>query len=413
MKVFVARQPIFNAVGDVIAYELLYRNSEINSFPMIDGDQATTDVIINSFINIGIEEVTNGKPCFINFTENLLEMGLPTYFSPKDVVVEILETVEPSEKLVSICMELSKLGYKIALDDFIFNNKNPYLYKLLDYIDIIKVDVQNTPLDMFSEIEELANVYNIQLLAEKVETSHHFNVFAEKGYSYFQGYFFSKPIIVSTHDIPLYFYTYIEILDQLSSPEPRIDMIAQFVERDISLSYKLLKLINSAAHRRTAKISSIKQAIVLLGLQEFQKWIYVLSVRDYQDQESGLSNEIIRISLVRAKMCEYIKELTNTTLPLTGFFMTGMFSLIDALLGVPMDEILSKLPLDNAISDALKGIQNDYKLALDLIVSIEKGEWSVVIEKCNALGIDEERVCTLYKQSLNWSNELLREESFA
>jgi len=413
MKVFVARQPIFNAVGDVIAYELLYRNSEINSFPMIDGDQATTDVIINSFINIGIEEVTNGKPCFINFTENLLEMGLPTYFSPKDVVVEILETVEPSEKLVSICMELSQLGYKIALDDFIFNNKNPYLYKLLDYIDIIKVDVQNTPLDMFSEIEELANVYNIQLLAEKVETSHHFNVFAEKGYSYFQGYFFSKPIIVSTHDIPLYFYTYIEILDQLSSPEPRIDMIAQFVERDISLSYKLLKLINSAAHRRTAKISSIKQAIVLLGLQEFQKWIYVLSVRDYQDQESGLSNEIIRISLVRAKMCEYIKELTNTTLPLTGFFMTGMFSLIDALLGVPMDEILSKLPLDNAISDALKGIQNDYKLALDLIVSIEKGEWSVVIEKCNALGIDEERVCTLYKQSLNWSNELLREESFA
>jgi len=413
MKVFVARQPIFNAVGDVIAYELLYRNSEINSFPMIDGDQATTDVIINSFINIGIEEVTNGKPCFINFTENLLEMGLPTYFSPKDVVVEILETVEPSEKLVSICMELSQLGYKIALDDFIFNNKNPYLYKLLDYIDIIKVDVQNTPLDMFSEIEELANVYNIQLLAEKVETSHHFNVFAEKGYSYFQGYFFSKPIIVSTHDIPLYFYTYIEILDQLSSPEPRIDMIAQFVERDISLSYKLLKLINSAAHRRTAKISSIKQAIVLLGLQEFQKWIYVLSVRDYQDQESGLSNEIIRISLVRAKMCEYIKELTNTKLPLTGFFMTGMFSLIDALLGVPMDEILSKLPLDTAISDALKGIQNDYKLALDLIVSIEKGEWAIVIEKCNALGIDEERVCTLYKQSLNWSNELLREESFA
>ncbi len=217
MEVFVARQPIFNAVGDVIAYELLYRNSEVNSFPKMNGDQATTDVIINSFMNIGIEEITNGKPCFINFTENLLLMGLPTYFPPEVIVVEILETVELSEKLVHICKELKQQGYKIALDDFIFNNNNPYFYTLLNYTDIIKVDIQNTPPKMLSEIEEIANVYEIQLLAEKVETSEEFEVYREKRvYHCFQGYFFSKPIIVSTHDMPLYFSSYIEILNQLA-----------------------------------------------------------------------------------------------------------------------------------------------------------------------------------------------------
>lgn len=413
MRVFVARQPIFNAAGDVIAYELLYRNSEMNSFPMIDGDLATTDVIINSFINIGIEEVADGKPCFINFTENLLEMRLPTYFSPKVIVVEILETVVPNEKLLEICKELKELGYKVALDDFIFHKNNPYLYRVLEYVDIIKVDIQNTPVKMFSEIEEIANLYNIQLLAEKVETSHDFKAYSNRGYSYFQGYFFSKPVIVSTHDIPLYFYSYIEILNQLTSTEPRIDTIAQFVERDISLSYKLLKLINTSVFRRTAKISSIKQAIVLLGLQEFQKWIYVLSVRDYQSQKNGLSNEIIRISLVRAKMCESLREFFNTSLPPSGFFMTGMFSLVDALLGVPIDEVLSKLPLDDLISNGLRGQNNDYKRALDLVLSIEKAEWSIVSDQCCSIGIDEETVCSLYTEALNWSNKLLHEESLA
>ncbi|CAM5210610.1 EAL and modified HD-GYP domain-containing signal transduction protein OS=Ureibacillus acetophenoni OX=614649 GN=SAMN05877842_105153 PE=4 SV=1 [Ureibacillus acetophenoni] len=411
MKVFVARQPIFNTVGDVIAYELLYRNSEVNLFPAVNGDQATTEVIINSFINIGIEEISNGKLCFINFTENLLTMKLPTYFSKDDIVVEILETVEPSEELIHICKELKQLGYKIALDDFIFNHNNPFYYQLLNYADIIKVDIRNTSPSMLREIESAANVFNIKLLAEKVETSQEFETFADKGYCYFQGYFFSKPVIVSTHDIPIYFYSYIEVLKELTTSEAKIEIIAQLVERDLSLSFKLLKLINSSVFRRKAKISSIKQAIVLLGLQEFQKLIYILSVRDYQNYDRGISNEIIRISLVRAKMCESLKQLTTNLLSSTGYFMTGMFSLMDALLGVEMDEILIQLPLDDAISEALRGQVNDYKLALDLSIAIEKGNWNIVSEMCSAMQIDETTVCKLYKESLNWSNELLNEES--
>lgn len=305
MRVFVARQPIFNITGDVIAYELLYRNSEVNSFPNISGDQATTDVVINSFINIGIEEITCGKPCLVNFTENLLAMKLPTNFPPEIMVVEILESVEPNENLIHICKELKDLGYKIALDDFIITKENPYLYQLLNYTDLIKVDIQNTTAPMVSEIESIAKLLNIELLAEKVETRQEYMAYANKGYAYFQGYFFSKPTILSTHDIPLYFYSYIDILNQLSTSEPRIDMIAQLVERDLSLSYKLLKLINSTAFRRKAKISSIKQAIVLLGLQEFQKWIYVLSVRDSHNHEQGISSEIIRISLVELKCANH------------------------------------------------------------------------------------------------------------
>ena len=234
MEVFVARQPIFNAKEDIISYELLYRNNNENVFPNINGDQATTDVLINSFLNIGINELSNGKPCFINFTENLLHLRLPTYFQPDDIVVEILENVIPNTKIIDICKELKQLGYKIALDDFIYNDDNPHFYEYIQYADIIKVDMLQTPPATLTKIEAIARVLNIKLLAEKVETRGEYEVLKQKGYDFFQGYFFSKPVIVSAHDIPTYFHSYIDIIKNLSMTEPNIDVIASLIERDLS-----------------------------------------------------------------------------------------------------------------------------------------------------------------------------------
>ena len=366
MKVFVARQPIFNANEDICAYELLYRSNEVNTFPNINGDQATTDVIINSFMNIGIEELSNGRPCFINFTENLLQLRLPTYFQPRDIVVEILESVIPNAQIIDICKELKQLGYKIALDDFIYNDDNPYFYKYLKYADIIKVDILHTSLEIRNKIETMARLMNKKLLAEKVETREEYEELKTKGYDYFQGYFFSKPAIVSAHDIPTYFHSYIDLIKNLSMTEPNVGAIAELIERDLSLSHKLLKLINSTAFRPQKKIHSIKQAIVLLGLIDIQKWVYVLSVRDTLIRKSEMSDEVIRISLTRGKMCESIVQLRKKSSTKAGYFMTGMFSLMDTITGAPMEKLLKDLPISDDICQALMGHENGYQTSARL-----------------------------------------------
>lgn len=410
MKVFVARQPIFNMNEDIIAYELLYRSSEVNAFPNINGDQATADVIINSFMNIGMDELSNGRPCFINFTKNLLELRLPTYFQPRDIVVEILESVVPNEEIIDICKELKELGYKIALDDFIYNDDNPYFYNYLNYTDIIKVDILNTSLEIRNKIEIMARLMNKKLLAEKVETRKEYEELKTRGYDYFQGYFFSKPAILSTHDIPTYFHSYIEIIKNLSMIEPNVEVIADLIERDLSLSHKLLKLINSTAFRPQIKIHSIKQAIVLLGLIEIQKWVYVLSVRDHLIRKSEMSDEVIRISLTRGKMCESVVQLGKVSSTPAGYFMTGMFSLMDTITGAPMEKVLKDLPLNDEISHALMGHENQYKQVLDLVIAVEKGEWTEITEKCKNVQIDENDLFTIYTDSLNWANGLIISE---
>ncbi|MBU8878756.1 EAL domain-containing protein [Bacillus sp. FJAT-29790] len=411
MEVFVARQPIFNANEEVFAYELLYRSSEeVNAFPNLNGDQATADVIINSFLNIGIDRLSNGKPCFINFTGNLLELRLPTYFRPREIVVEILESVEPSQELISICKELKSLGYQIALDDFVFNDQNPFSYELLKYADIVKVDFLVTPLEMRERIETIVKTLNLKMVAEKVETREVFEDAKRRGYDYFQGYFFSKPVILSTYDVPTYFHSYYEMIQNLSMTEPSIDRITELIERDISLSYKLLKLINSPGFRPKQKIHSIRQAIILLGLIELQKWIYVLAVRESTIEKKSITEETIRISLTRAKVCEEIGRMIVKRAPSSSYFMTGMLSMIDSILSIPMDEILKDLPLQEEICEALAGKENSLKDILDLAIAVEKAQWSIISEKCNDLNIDEKDLFKMYAESLNWSNDLVLAE---
>ncbi|MFE8702012.1 EAL and HDOD domain-containing protein [Cytobacillus sp. FJAT-54145] len=410
MEVYVARQPIFNISEEVFGYELLYRSNEENSFPNINGDQATADVIINSFLNIGIDELSNGKPCFINFTANLLQLRLPTYFRPREIIVEILESVEPNQELIEICKELKQLGYQIALDDFVFNDQNPYSYQLIKYADIIKVDFLHTPREMRETVETFAKTLKLKMVAEKVETREAFEEAKERGYHYFQGYFFAKPTVVSTHDVPTYFQSYFDIIHNLSMTEPSIDIISELIERDVSLSYKLLKLINSPAFRPKHKINSIRQAIVLLGLIEIQKWIYVLAVRENTTDKKELVKETINLCLTRAKMCESVQKLRKKTAVTAGYFMTGMFSLMDSIIGVPMEKLLQDLPLQDEIVEALKGNSNQFREVLDLVIAVERAEWCVISEKCQTLQIEEKDLFLLYADSISWTRDLILSE---
>ncbi|MCM3005293.1 EAL and HDOD domain-containing protein [Priestia koreensis] len=406
MEVFVARQPIFSLSKDVVAYELLYRQSQENRFLGIDGDKATADVLVNSFLNIGIEKLSEGKPCFINFTDKLLIQRFPIYFNPNHIVIEILETVKPTEEIIATCKELKQLGYRIALDDYDFLENNIDSYKLLPYADIIKVDFLNTTVAQRKRMFESIRAYPIKWLAEKIEDKETFQQAVKEGFTYFQGYLLSKPKVIKAHDVPAYFRTYYELIHHLSKKEPQIDHISQIIEQDLSLSYKLLKLINSPAYRRRPAIKSIRHAIVLLGLNELQKWVYVLMIREQQSMKKEIPEEIFKICLTRAKMCESIADKIGQKHNESSFFLAGMFSLMDVILQIPMEQVLLDLPILEELKHALRGGDNLLKQVLDLSLSIEQALWTQLSNHASKLSIEESDVFHAYVESIEWANDL-------
>lgn len=401
MDIFVARQPILTREEDVFGYELLYRNSKENSFTEIDGDVATTDLLLNSFLGIGNEKLSQGKKLFINFTRNLLLKRVPCLFSPEKIIIEILEDVEADEEVVKVVAEFKSLGYVIALDDFLLKDSNR---DLLPYADIIKVDFLNTPSEQREAIAKIAQFYNAQLLAEKIETRKDFETAFNEGYKYFQGYFFSKPIIVTTTDIPLKSYGYARILNELYVDEPDIDKIASLIEFDLSLSYKLLKIVNNMAFYTRVKVTSIKQAIVILGLNELNRWLTIISLKEQQPQ-SPLADEIFYQSLIRGKFAEQLGIKHFGTHRKAECFMLGMFSMLDGILQQPMDKVLETLPLSDAVKNALLKEESELKIIIDITEAVEQANWDLL----NSSNFPAADVSTCYVTAISWTNEICEE----
>ena len=412
MEVFVARQPIFNIEEEIVGYELLYRNNLTNVFPYIDGDQATAEVIINSFLNIGLERLTEGKKFSIHFTENLLEQKLPTYFSPDDLVVQISKEVVISNKLITICQELKELGYLLILDDHFLFQDHPSMDKLLPNIAMIKVDFREEYSHQLKQIETIAAKHKIKLFAEKIETEAAYTEAKKRGYVYFQGYFFSEPIIESTYEIPVCFSSHYHAIQNMSLEELTVDEMAELIEKDLSLSIKLLRLINTTSAKCDKKICSIRAAIASLGVDNVKKWVHILSTRESADQPTFLSDRCMQLTLTRAKLCETIARQIGTEFP-SGYYMAGLISTMEELVDISMEEILADLSLKEEIHDALLGKENKYKLVLDLVEAVEQAKWKEINHFCKKLNMTERDLFRIYAESLNWTTEMIREEKIA
>lgn len=409
MEVFIGRQPIFNLHEQVVAYELLYRNKNVNSFPDVDSDAATVDVLVNSFLSIGIEEVTKGKPCFVNFTENLLMSSIDEFLDPSQVVIEILEDVPLTPNLVKRVIELKSHGFKIALDDFILKGNVPIYDTLFPHIDLIKVDFLISSLVERMEIENMIkeNFPHIKLLAEKVETQEQYRVAKHSGYEFFQGYFFEQPQIIKAMDIPANAIQYFHIISLLKEEEPNVHLLAENIERDISLTYKLLQMINNSSKRSKSKIRSIKQAILLLGLANLRKWIYLLALREFDGRaDTDLFQELMQTSLFRAKVCEKLAK-RNYKQNFSEYFLVGMFSLIDAILQRPMNVILQQLPFSEAITETILGGQTEMTPYLEFSIALGKLDWQRLEELAPQINIEMASIDLLYNEALEWAETSL------
>ena len=398
MEVYVARQPIFNQNQKIYGYELLFREGMDNFFSGIDGNIATSKVLSNSFFNIGIKTITGRGLAFINFTRDLLLRQVPELFPKEKLVVEVLEDVEPEESVIKACKELSNEGYSIALDDFFYHSGMEPLVRLSN---IIKFDFKATlPGEIAENIEKLSG-YNVRLLAEKVENQEEFLMALEMGFHYFQGYFFSKPEIFKGKDISGAKMNLLEVMAEVNKTDFKFDKVEEIIARDVAISYKLMRYINSAFFRRINEISSIKQAIVLLGEKGIRSFLSLIAMSKLAEDKP---DELVRSSIIRAKFCELVGMNNGSRVNSSELFTLGLFSLIDAILNETMENLMETLPLSENIKQALihgKGDLSDY---LRLVISYEKGEWDAVSTLIEGIAVDEKNLPKFYLDALGWAD---------
>ncbi|MFH2059149.1 MAG: HDOD domain-containing protein [Pseudomonadota bacterium] len=370
MDVYVARQPVFTIDKKIFGYELLFRLGLENAFPDIDGDIATSKVLSNAFFSFELKEILGNKPGLVNFTKQLVLQKTPLLFPQQHIIIEILEDIEPDAKIIDAMKEFKDKGFSIALDDFIYHKK---FIPMMDLCSIIKFDLIATPLESLSDI--VANIqknYDITLLAEKVETYEEFKLAKKMGFTLFQGYFFAKPEILSKREISSNQITKLRLLNEVNKNEIDLKAIEELIKKDVGVSFKLLKFINSAYFQRPMPINTIKDAITYLGIVELKKFINIVTVSDLCENKP---NELIRSSVIRARMCELCGTVMKTGFSTEELFTLGLFSTMDAMLDTPMETILESICLSDKIKTALNGKDKAFTKTLKIVASFEQGDW--------------------------------------
>src|SRR5690625_2879604 len=391
MEVYLARQPIFDRHMNIFGYELLYRrSSENNFFEGIDAQQATAEVINNAFLTNELDDLTDGTKAFINFSGELLINEVPLLLPRDKIVIEVLEDVHPTPAIIKACQKIKCEGYTIALDDFIFDER---FEPLIELADIIKVEYPAVSIERQKYfIQKYKREYDITFLAEKIETREQQQIALDIGYDLLQGYFYSKPVIVTGKEIEILETSIFQIIQEMENDEPDYNILASIIERDLSLSYKLLKIVNSVGYGSRHKIKSITQALIRLGIDEIKKWIYLLML---QEKRNVQNKELIKTSLIRAKLMELIEFALNLKYHYFDYFSTGLFSSIDYLLNKKMDEILANLPLAEHVEDALLGEKNELYEVLELALLVERAEWSELDNNLLANKIEQGELTSL------------------
>jgi len=395
MQVFIARQPIYNRNLEISAYELLYREGMKNEAGVIDdAEKASTHVIVNTFLEIGLEKMTGGLPALVNVSRELLMTGVfPSQFSGR-LVPELLETIEVDDGVISAVKALVSQGYQIALDDFEYH---PSWLPLVEIADIIKIDVlalkENGVLEQLKAIAPHTKP-TVKLLAEKVETEEEYAFYRSCGFDYFQGYFLARPKVIKNKVIPTSKLLVLKLIQKLNQPDISPEVISQLICQDARLSYKLLLLINSVSFGLPRKIESIQEAVVFLGFVEMKNWASFMALSSAE----GRHHPLLLTAMVRARMCEKLALRLKLASP-EAYFTMGLVSLLDVLMNVQLDDLLHELNFSDEIQQAVLGKKGEMGQVLQAVLAYEKGEWDEV----NYHGLLEVDVWQVYLESVEWA----------
>lgn len=394
-QVLMARQPIFDRNQKVVAYELLYRTEDAQGHALFSNSEATSEVLLNAYTSISDAGQLKQVPAFINLTRDILvEQRLPEV-PKKHIVLEILEDIEPDEEVVSAVEKLHKQGYRIALDDFVYDSK---FSGLLDLCQIVKVDVLEHTSEELKEQVAALRKHKVTLLAEKIENHQKLEECVDLGFKLFQGHFLSKPKVIKGKKIQGSQVALMQLIQELQNPKATPEKLEEMIIRDPALTYKLLRIVNSAGYSLVRQVESVAEAIVLLGLEQVKKWATLIAMSSSQEKPEELSRSL----LIRGRMCEQIaqeKKLSNYG----SYFMAGMMSGLHALLDIERDTMLEQVPLGDDIKNAVSMGQGPIGEVLRNVVNYENGDWDLLPSD-----LDGNLYDSAYRSSLEWTQESMQ-----
>lgn len=401
MEQYIARQPIFTGTKKLYAYELLYRGTGNIDPETVSGNMATASLLSSAFLTKDINDISSNHPCFVNFTQDLLEKNLPSAFPKNKIVVEVLENVEPTKKVIAVCRSLAEKGYTIALDDFTYH---PKFAPLLEFAKIVKIDIRLTPLSSLERTLKMLSGFKIKLLAEKVETLAEFDQARGMGFHYFQGYFFCKPEKIKFTELSSTSFTLLRLLSEVVKKDNDIEKIREIIETDVAISYKLLRFMNSSYFYRLQEVKSIDHAIAYLGERELRRFVMLVIISELSIQKP---QELVRLALVRAKFCELLGVGVYSRSGCAELFMMGLFSLLDAMLDTPLEDILAKLPIGEEVKNALLQRSNVHAKYLKIAIAFERNQEKIFNTLIAELRLEEDKVQNAYLEAIKYSSQLL------
>jgi EAL and modified HD-GYP domain-containing signal transduction protein len=387
-KAFVGRQPIYRDGVDVFAYELLSRNSELNRAAFTDGDRATAQLLLNTFLDIGLDQVVGPHLAFVNVTRNFM---LSDYCMslPKDrMVFEIASDMVIDNALFDRFSSLIKSGYSIALDNFVYNDE---IGPLVEFSNIVKLDIQALGREAIAHHAKNLRRYGVKLLAQKVETHQDYAYCKELGFDYYQGYFFCKPQVLSERRIPFNRVSTLNLLAKLQDPSITIQALEHAVGQDLAISYRILRYLNSPIHAMPRRIESLRHAIALVGTRLISNWASMILLEAIDDKP----RELMITSMMRAHMCQQLGAAMRQK-NVDQFFTVGLFSLVDALVDRPMVDALEPLPLVDEVRDALLHRKGVMARALECVEAYERCDW----ERTTCENLDEKSIREAFLRSV-------------
>jgi c-di-GMP-related signal transduction protein len=397
---FVARQPIFDQAEKVFGYELLFRDGLENAFSGTDLEAASRATLDSSLL-MGFDVLCDGRRAFLNCTRGTLVHGLVQLLPAQSTVVEILENVPADPEVISACQQLKKAGYMIALDDYVAGDARE---PLIEFADIIKVDMKLTTQEQRAELIKLPGPRHCHMLAEKVETREEFAAARQQGFSYFQGYFFRKPEILSARDMPANRLNYLRMLQEVSHPELDVPAVEKLIKAEASICYRLLRYMNSAVFGFNCEIHSVRHALAILGDRQVRRWVRLVAA---VGAGQGRTSDLVLSSLVRARFGELLAPQVQHGE--SDLFLLGLISLIDAMLEMPMADVLEKVPLDHETKAVLLGKPGLLRPVYQLMLAYESGEWEAARQLADTLHLEDQQVASFYWQAQQWAREVLSE----
>ena len=391
---FVGRQAIFDRQMEVFGYELLYRDGTGNSANIMDEDEASARVMVNTFLELGIDHIAGNARAFVNLTGNFFLRQHYEVLPSKNVVLEVLESIEPTPAVLEALNQARQDGYQIALDDFIVRESHR---ALLDHADYVKVDVLALTNAELKDQVAMLQEYPVRLLAEKVEDQGMYEQCLALGFEYFQGYFFCEPQILEGVSLSSNRMAVVLLLAKLQDPLLELHDLEDLVKNDVALSVKLLRYVNSASVGLPRSVDSISQAIGLVGTERMRQWASLLVLAQTGDKPS----ELMRVALIRAHMCESLCPRYGVS-PGSGFTV-GLFSILDAYFDCAMKQLLADLPLAPEILDALLKREGILGTILEGMLAYERGE----LDQHVIQAVEPEIVTSVYWKSVEWANGVM------